>query len=133
MLLEIKSRQLDFAAPSGSLRVLRGVDLRVERGEVVGLVGESGSGKSTTVRDALRLFPDTTIFTGQVWVNGTEVLGAENQELHRVRSSEVATIRQDPSVSTSEPEPGEVHRGFADRATSTRARGGQDHRKIHGN
>lgn len=99
MLLEIKNLQLDFATPSGSLRVLHGVHLHVERGEVVGLVGESGSGKSTTVRAALRLFPDTATCTGEIWVNGTEVLGAERQELHHVRSSEVAMIHQDPRAS----------------------------------
>ncbi|PRA13250.1 ABC transporter ATP-binding protein [Arthrobacter sp. MYb211] len=96
MLLEIKNLQLDFATPGGSTRVLHGVDLHVERGEVVGLVGESGSGKSTTVRAALRLYPQSASCTGTVNVNGENVLTCGEDALHSVRSREVAMIHQDP-------------------------------------
>ena len=49
------------------LQVLRGADLQVERGEVVGLVGENGSGKRTLLRVILGLMP---LDQGRVRING---------------------------------------------------------------
>jgi len=54
----------------GSLEVLRGIDLRVEDHEVVGLIGASGSGKSTFLRCLDLLEP---IDSGRVWLEGVEI------------------------------------------------------------
>ena len=63
-------------------RVLRGVDLDVERGETVVVLGGSGSGKSVLLRHAVGLFrPDA----GQVWVDGVEISGLDEDELLETR------------------------------------------------
>jgi polar amino acid transport system ATP-binding protein len=54
----------------GSLEVLRGIDLRVDPGEVVCLIGPSGSGKSTLLRCVNRLEPSTS---GSVLVEGVDI------------------------------------------------------------
>ena len=54
----------------GNLEVLRGIDLRVEDHEVVGLIGASGSGKSTFLRCLDLLEP---IDSGRVWLEGVEI------------------------------------------------------------
>ncbi|WP_016699071.1 ATP-binding cassette domain-containing protein [Actinoalloteichus spitiensis] len=54
----------------GSLQVLRGVDLQVERGQVVCVIGPSGSGKSTLLR-CVNLLEEPT--SGSVVVNGVEL------------------------------------------------------------
>ncbi|MDA3644670.1 amino acid ABC transporter ATP-binding protein [Saccharopolyspora indica] len=54
----------------GSLEVLRGIDLQVERGEVVCVIGPSGSGKSTLLR-CVNLLEEPT--AGKVVVDGTEL------------------------------------------------------------
>jgi oligopeptide/dipeptide ABC transporter ATP-binding protein len=54
---------------------VNGVDLQVQRGEVVALIGESGSGKSVTLRSLLRLHPPRrTQIGGQMLVGGQDVL-----------------------------------------------------------
>ena len=54
----------------GHLEVLRGIDLQVDRGEVVCIIGPSGSGKSTLLR-CVNLLEEPT--SGKVVVNGTEL------------------------------------------------------------
>ena len=58
-LIETRGLRVGFRGASGAmLPVLRDIDLRVERGESLGIVGESGSGKSTL---ALAAMAGTTI------------------------------------------------------------------------
>src|SRR2546423_111743 len=54
----------------GDVEAVRGVDLRVARGEVFGFLGPNGAGKSTTVRMLTTLL---TITSGQAWVSGIDV------------------------------------------------------------
>ena len=54
----------------GDVEAVRGVDLRVARGEVFGFLGPNGAGKSTTVRMLTTLL---TITSGQAWVSGVDV------------------------------------------------------------
>jgi len=78
---------------------LRGIDLDVAPGEVLGLVGESGCGKSVTWLAALGLLPAKARITGSVHLNDTELLGASATTLERVRGGRVAMIFQDPASS----------------------------------
>ncbi|UXN57531.1 ATP-binding cassette domain-containing protein [Phyllobacterium zundukense] len=61
-LLAIECLTVDFSG----VRVLRGIDLSLSRGESLGIVGESGSGKSVTWLAALGLLPRTAIVSGSV-------------------------------------------------------------------
>jgi phospholipid/cholesterol/gamma-HCH transport system ATP-binding protein len=66
----------------GSKEVLRGVDLKVYRGEVLVILGGSGSGKSVTLRHMLGLeAPDS----GRVFVEEEDITDHPEEELYRVR------------------------------------------------
>jgi len=66
----------------GSKRVLRGVDLKVYRGEVLVILGGSGTGKSVTLRHMLGLeAPDA----GKVFVEDEDITELPEEELYRVR------------------------------------------------
>ena len=75
----------------GRLEVLRGIDLVVQRGEVMCVIGPSGSGKSTFLRCINHL---EQINAGRMWVDGVLVgYRQRGDKLHELRESEVAEQR----------------------------------------
>ncbi|MFE0145815.1 ABC transporter ATP-binding protein [Nonomuraea sp. NPDC059007] len=74
------------------VQALKGVDLEVRSGEIVGLVGESGSGKSTLARIALGLIKPTA---GRVVVDGEELTGRRGKAL-RLLQRRIGFVHQDP-------------------------------------
>ena len=72
----------DLHKSYGKAEVLKGVDLDIERGEVVCIVGPSGSGKSTLLRCLNRLEDPTA---GEVWVLGRNIAAMRRKELTTVR------------------------------------------------
>ncbi|MEU1674486.1 ABC transporter ATP-binding protein [Streptomyces roseifaciens] len=94
--LVVRDLHVDFDGPGGPVPAVRGVGLTLHRGEVLGLVGESGSGKSTVALAAMGLLPRTARVRGSVLAGGTEMLGAGEKALSRLRGSRVAMVFQDP-------------------------------------
>jgi oligopeptide/dipeptide ABC transporter ATP-binding protein len=81
----------------GPRQVVRGVDLRIAPGEVVGLVGESGSGKSMTALAIMRLLPPGgAVTSGRILFRGQDLLATPARALNRLRGSQVGMIFQDP-------------------------------------
>lgn len=76
----------------GRLHALQDVDLRIGRGEILGLVGESGSGKSTLGRCLLRLLRPTG---GQVVVDDQDITDWTERRLRPLRAS-MTMVFQDP-------------------------------------
>jgi len=74
------------------VRALNGVDLEIERGEVLAVVGESGSGKSTLGRSILRLVEPTD---GHVHIDGIDVLALRGREMRTLRRR-MQIVFQDP-------------------------------------
>ncbi len=75
--------------PKQTLHAVNGVDLRVERGEVMGIVGESGCGKSTLAKMLLGLTPPSR---GSILIDGQDIGSMDRRELAR----RVQPVFQDP-------------------------------------
>jgi oligopeptide/dipeptide ABC transporter ATP-binding protein len=96
-LLRIDGLHVGFRSGDRMNNVVRGVDLRIRPGEVVGLVGESGSGKSITALAVMRLLPPgASITSGRVIFRGRDLMEASDADLNRLRGGEIGMIFQDP-------------------------------------
>jgi oligopeptide/dipeptide ABC transporter ATP-binding protein len=96
-LLRIDGLHVGFRHGDTMRDVVRGVDLRIAPGEVVGLVGESGSGKSMTALALMRLLPPgAAITSGRVMFRGRDLTGYSSNEMNRLRGGEIGMIFQDP-------------------------------------
>lgn len=81
----------------GSQPVLRDLRLEIGRGEILGLVGTSGAGKSTLAMALLGLLPwRGGKVTGEVLLEGQNLLGTKERELRRIRGARVALVPQSP-------------------------------------
>jgi peptide/nickel transport system ATP-binding protein len=96
--LDVKDLRLAFRTSLGDSQVLRGVNLVIEPGTIVGLVGESGCGKSMTARSVVGLLPPNAHLTGTVLFGGRDLIPLGQHELRMIRGSQIALIFQDPAA-----------------------------------
>ena len=76
-LLDIRGLSIAYRSPDGDTRAVRGVDLALHAGSIVGLAGESGCGKSTLAYGSVRLLrPPAVITQGSVTYHGRRRAGA---------------------------------------------------------
>ena len=100
-LLEIRNLQLEFGRGRHALRALDGVSLSLNAGETLCLVGESGSGKSITALSIARLLPSPPAYysSGEILVEGRDMLKMSEAELREIRGGTVSYIFQEPGAS----------------------------------
>ncbi|MFF5255934.1 dipeptide/oligopeptide/nickel ABC transporter permease/ATP-binding protein [Streptomyces leeuwenhoekii] len=96
-LLSVRGLTVAYPRPGGGGEVVRGVDLDVRAGEIVGLVGESGSGKTQTAFAVLGILPEGGRVTGgSITVKGREVVGLPERARRGLRGGTVAYVPQEP-------------------------------------
>ncbi|MGC6467056.1 MAG: ABC transporter ATP-binding protein [Akkermansiaceae bacterium] len=101
--LELQDLQTHFYSKSGALisktseviRAVDGVNLSIEKGEILGLVGESGCGKSTLSRTVMQLQPATN---GKVILDGQDLSALPKDQI-RMKRLDFQMIFQDPYAS----------------------------------
>ena len=93
-LLEVDDLHVTYRSTRGPIPAVRGVSLRLDPGETLGLAGESGSGKSTMTMALLRLVPPGTKVTGSVTLAGEDVMAMKPGRLRAVRWAEAAVVFQ---------------------------------------
>lgn len=99
-LLEIRGLKTHFFSEEGVVKAVDGVDLVVQRGEVLGLVGESGCGKSVTSLSILRLVDHPgEIVEGTITFDGIQLLDIPEAQMVRMRGERIAMIFQQPQAS----------------------------------
>ena len=95
--VDIQNLSVTFTGGRRPVHAVGGVDLQVQRGEVVALIGESGSGKSVTLRSLLRLHsPKRTQMSGKMLVGGQDVLALSPPALAAYRGKVASMIFQEP-------------------------------------
>lgn len=97
--LEVKGLRVSFRQDGRVIEAVKGVSFTVGKGETVALVGESGSGKSVTALSTVSLLPDSAAVDGSIRYLGSEMVGAAEPELRRVRGNDISFIFQEPMTS----------------------------------
>ncbi|NLA25932.1 MAG: ABC transporter ATP-binding protein, partial [Firmicutes bacterium] len=96
--LEIKDLKVDYKTFGVAERVLDIDYIGIERGKTFGIVGESGSGKTVLALTIQRLLsmPPGEIVSGEIWLDGENVLAKKEDEMRFIRGRKVSMIFQDP-------------------------------------
>ncbi len=96
-LLTIRDLHTIFHIRNTNIEAVRGIDLDVGYGEIVGIVGESGSGKSVTMKSVMGILPDnTTINAEKLVFDGADLLSMSENERRKLRGCSMGMIFQDP-------------------------------------
>ncbi|TNC23527.1 ATP-binding cassette domain-containing protein [Amycolatopsis alkalitolerans] len=93
-LLELKNLGVTYRTGSGDVEAVRGVNLRLEPGDTLGVAGESGSGKSTVAMSVLRLLPKSARVSGEILLGGEDVTAMRWGRLRAVRWAEASIVFQ---------------------------------------
>ncbi len=95
--LRVENLHSYYFAHYGTVRALRGVDLTLEAGSVLGVVGESGSGKTTLARSIMGLLPPPgRIVDGRILFGGRDLRTLTPQEWQALRGRDIAMIVPNP-------------------------------------
>lgn len=95
--LQVKNLLTVFHALDGAWPAINTINLELARGEVLGLVGESGSGKSVAGFSLMGLIdPPGEVVSGEILLNGRDLRKLSEEEMRKVRGTELAMIFQDP-------------------------------------
>lgn len=93
--LEVRNLVTHYHTPRGPVKAVEDVSFRLFPGQRYGLIGESGSGKSTIAYSLLRLIrPPGRVESGQVLLDGVDLLSLSDEEMRQVRLAEMALISQ---------------------------------------
>lgn len=99
--LRVSDLETSFTRDNKEIKILRGVNFSIRKGEIVGLVGESGSGKSLTSLSIMQLFHGTTgkIVNGSIHFNEHDLTKMSESEIRKIRGKQMAMIFQEPMTS----------------------------------
>lgn len=92
--LEVTNLQVTYRTAGGDVPAVRGMDLTLAAGQKLGLAGESGCGKSTMALALLRLLPKTATVTGEIRLDGQDILTMPWGALRAVRWADASIIFQ---------------------------------------
>ena len=99
-ILEINNLDVCFPSKLGRTYAVQDVEIRLERGEILGVVGESGAGKSTVGNAIINLLePPGRITKGKIIFDGKDIENLTDREMQSIRGKKIGMIFQDPQTS----------------------------------
>lgn len=98
-ILHCENLQVNFKVSDGVLQAVRGVNLTVQRGQIVGIVGESGSGKSVCVKSLIGFNTGATTTADILNLRNVDLTKFKKRTWNYIRGTYIAYIPQDPLMS----------------------------------
>ena len=130
-LLSVKNLHVCFRTHAGVVHALRGVDIDLSAGNIIGIVGESGCGKTVTASAVMGIIPSPPgeVVDGEALFEGQDLFKLTEPELRKLRGNAISMIFQDPMTSLNPVltigaqliEPFTLHQNLSDKEASGRA------------
>ena len=99
-ILSIENLRIHFETFAGEVQAIRGVNLKLQKGETLALVGESGSGKSVTAKSVMKLLSNNAVVKeGAIIFKGENIFEKSERDMQSIRGKKIAMIFQDPMTS----------------------------------
>lgn len=99
-LLHINNLKTYFYTEKGIVPAVDGVNIKVKKGQIVGIVGESGCGKSITSLSVLKLISEPgRIVGGRILFEGEDLAAKSVRDMHKIRGNSISMIFQEPMTS----------------------------------
>ncbi|WP_411506041.1 ABC transporter ATP-binding protein [Brucella anthropi] len=99
-LLEIRNLSVSFDTSTGPFKAVDGIDITVDKGEVLAIVGESGSGKSVGMLAVMGLLPKTATVTADAMTfDGKDLRAMSDKERRKIIGRDISMIFQEPVAS----------------------------------
>ncbi len=99
-MIEVRDLHVAFPNKAGELeQAVNGISFTVADGEIVGIVGESGSGKTQTALALAGLSPRKAKVTGEILLDGRDLMPLTRDEIRKVQGKDVAMVFQEPMSS----------------------------------
>ena len=99
-ILSIENLRIHFETFAGEVQAIRGVNLKLQKGETLALVGESGSGKSVTAKSVMKLLSNNAVVKeGSITFKGENILDKSERDMQSIRGKKIAMVFQDPMTS----------------------------------
>ena len=97
-ILDIRDLSVQYRTDDATIYAVNNISLAIKKGETMGLVGETGAGKTTIAKSIIRVLPNpqAKITSGEIYVDGENVLSLHEKDMRKIRGNKVAMIFQDP-------------------------------------
>ncbi|HAE43826.1 MAG TPA: ABC transporter ATP-binding protein [Clostridiales bacterium] len=97
-LIIIQNLKISFYHENGRIQVVRGFDLSMDNGEIIGILGESGSGKTVSATSILRLEDEAdSIDSGTIFYKGKNLVELTEKEYRKIRGNQISYVFQNAS------------------------------------
>ncbi|QCZ36466.1 ABC transporter ATP-binding protein [Mycoplasma nasistruthionis] len=100
-LLDVRNLKVSFKLRRNKfITIVRGIDLKINKGEIIGIVGESGSGKSVTSKSLLNINENAFITADKMEIDSIDLLQSTKDKFWQtIRGHKIGYIPQDPLTS----------------------------------
>ncbi len=96
--LELDDVAVSYRQRGGRSDAVRGVSLKINSGEILGMVGASGSGKSSVGHAIMGLLPANAAVSGRILLDGEDLVGRAESQLRGIRGKRIGMVFQDPAA-----------------------------------
>ncbi len=98
-LLEVKKLKVSLYNDGSKLPIIRGFDISLNRGEIIGILGESGSGKTVSISSIIRLYDtdEGSLDGGSIIFDDADLTKKSEKELEKIRGDKIAYVFQNPT------------------------------------